>query len=378
MFRDEQDAREKLGSLLSTEQVERVVAVLRPIMVLAPLEDDAEPALGATRVGGMPDLPPDLAWPIRPVPPDVEAIVSCGGFNHGDRIRKHLEQALPYEFFCQIDLAEAARLGELAADLPGEGRLLFFYDSMTGPWDTSTTIGRVIWDRSPAATLRRQPLPEVLVRLGEEWVQEAYEAAVKAQSDPPTLFSPSALFDSLDPDQREALIADLDPDQREALTTAFANLADLPPPKREDIKSPYWSPASARRIERQLSYIDFSAVEHGHDPALQAVFADPDIKDVLQWDIPSETGDRTLLLGTPVPVQDDPRYDAVVVTQFGGDLSHDEWQAERERIFAAAAEWRLLLQVLCGNLDGTVYFLIRRDDLAARDFTRVVAVYQQT
>jgi|GEM_PF-1154715 len=366
MFRDEQDAREQLGSLLSTEQVEHVVAVLRPIMVLAPLEDEAEPALGATRVGGMPDLPPDLAWPIRPVSPDVEAIASRGGFNHGDHIRKHLEQAVPYEFFCQIDLAEAARLGELAADLPSEGRLLFFYDSMTGPWDTSTAIGRVIWDRSPAATLRRQPLPEVLVRLGEEWVQETYEAAVKARSNPSNLFPPAALLDNLDPDQREAL------------TTAFANLADLPPPDREDFTSPYWSPASARRIERQLSYIDFSAVEHDHDPALQAAFAVPDIADVLR-DISIETYDRTLLLGTPVPVQDDPRYDAVVVTQFGRQhLSSDEWQAERKRIFAAAADWRLLLQVLCGNLEGTVYFLIRRDDLAARDFTRVVAVYQQT
>ena len=359
MFRDEQDAREQLGSRLSAEQVERVVGVLRPIMVLVPLDDEAEPALGATRVGGTPDLPPDLAWPIRTIPPDVEAIASRGGFHHGDHIRKHLKQALPYEFACQIDLAEAARLGEVAADLPGEGRLLFFYDSMTGPWDTSTTIGRVIWDRSPASTLRRRPLPEALVRLGEEYVQEVYEASVKRRGGQ---FSPG----------RDEL---LDPEQREALRTALAN---LPPPNREEFTSPYWAPASARRIERQLSYIDRFAVEYDQDPGLKTAFAD--IEDVLQWDIPSEeTRNRTLLLSTPVPVQDDPRYDAVAVTQFDRQhLSPEEWQVERDRIFAAAADWRLLLQVLCSNSVGTVYFVIHRDDLAARDFARVVAVYQQT
>jgi len=360
MFRDEQDAREQLESLLSAEQVERVVAVLRPIMVLSPLEDEAEPALGATRIGGTPDLPPDLAWPIRPVPPDIDAIVSCGGPSHADHIRKHLEQPLPYEFFCQIDLAEAARLGEVAADLPGEGRLLFFYDSMTGPWDTSTTTGRVIWDRAPASTLRRQPLPEVFIRLGEEYVQEAYEYSVKIRS--------GQFYPHLD--------ALLEAEQREALMTALGN---LPPPEREDFTSPYWAPASARRIERQLSYIDHFAVEYDQDPALKAAFVD--IEDVLRLDIPSdETRDRTLLLGTPVPVQDDPRYDAVAVTQYDRPF---EWQVERDRIFAAATDWRLLLQVSLSDYmqtraGGTVYFLIRRDDLAARDFTRVVAVYQQT
>lgn len=47
-------------------------------------------------------------------------------------------------------------------------------------------------------------------------------------------------------------------------------------------------------------------------------------------------------------------------------------------------KWQLLLQLDLGNLtqndlvEGTVYFLIRRGDLARRDFANVHAVHQST
>ena len=52
-------------------------------------------------------------------------------------------------------------------------------------------------------------------------------------------------------------------------------------------------------------------------------------------------------------------------------------------IEAGARDWRLLLQIDVGDFlqesgEGTVYFLIRAEDLAERRFDRVVAVYQQT
>lgn len=47
------------------------------------------------------------------------------------------------------------------------------------------------------------------------------------------------------------------------------------------------------------------------------------------------------------------------------------------------SEWRLLLQVSIADLsqeqtEGTVYFMIRGDDLARADFSRVTVSYQQT
>ena len=50
----------------------------------------------------------------------------------------------------------------------------------------------------------------------------------------------------------------------------------------------------------------------------------------------------------------------------------------------SAQEWTLLLQVDLKDYlqqpyaTGTVYFLIRNDDLAARAFEKTVAIYQQT
>ena len=71
------------------------------------------------------------------------------------------------------------------------------------------------------------------------------------------------------------------------------------------------------------------------------------------------------MAGPPLPEQDDPRYMAAEISG------------------TAPGEWTLLLQVgvaelLNGNADGTIYFLILDADLADRDFEAVVGVYQQT
>ena len=48
-----------------------------------------------------------------------------------------------------------------------------------------------------------------------------------------------------------------------------------------------------------------------------------------------------------------------------------------------SVKWQLLLQVSMADLaqittEGTIYFMIHTADLAKRDFSRVVAAYQQT
>ena len=89
---------------------------------------------------------------------------------------------------------------------------------------------------------------------------------------------------------------------------------------------------------------------------------------------------ETRFLGPPMPEQDDPRFDALDQSQ----LPPYPWNAAQIAEGARkASEWQLLLQVSIADLsqlqtEGTVYFMIRKSDLAKRDFSRVVSTYQQT
>jgi hypothetical protein len=245
MFADIAAARDALTEFFYEESVEMLLDRLRPAVALEAADAASEPVLGATRLGGMPDLPATVPWPLRAASSQASAIAARGGSRHGDHIRKHLAEAMPFQFLAQVDLAEACRLGDVAHDLPDTGRLLFFYDASVGPWHDGRESCRVIWDRTPATLLARQSLP--------------------------------------------------------------------------------------------------------------------------------------------VPLQDDPRYNAVALSDFGEQyLSREIWDGNRPRIYQAASEWRLLLQVDLADYlqerlaEGTVYFLITQDALAARAFEQVVTVYQQT
>jgi uncharacterized protein YwqG len=87
----------------------RVAAHIEPLVrdSLRLQEVDGDLPLGASRVGGVPDLPPAMKWP-----------------------RSH---AGPLAFLAQIDLAEIAPLDREQL-LPRQGTLYFFYDAAKQPW----------------------------------------------------------------------------------------------------------------------------------------------------------------------------------------------------------------------------------------------------
>ena len=92
-----------------------------------------------------------------------------------------------------------------------------------------------------------------------------------------------------------------------------------------------------------------------------------------------------LLAGVPIPEQDDPRYSAVISADPAlAARRHTEWSEIWPIVEKRGVEWRLLLQIDQAALmqerfaEGCIYFLIHKGDLAARDFSRVQAVYQQT
>lgn len=100
----------------------------------APHDPDAPaPPVGGTRLGGEPDLPPDLPWP------SVDGV--------------------PLTFAAQLDLAELRPL-RAARELPPEGLLSFFYEPLADVRDDVHVDHRSRVLHFPAlADLRRRPTP---------------------------------------------------------------------------------------------------------------------------------------------------------------------------------------------------------------------------
>lgn len=262
MFADVATAKEILGEYFNEPGVELLLRLMHTAIGFKPIEGSSEPALGATRIGGTPDLPAAESWPVRPVAADAEAIGARGGSRHGPHIRKLLARPTPFGFLAQVDLAEAAALGT----------------------------------------------------------------------------SPASCRQMLRPPTRNTL--ETQPDNKEADAEFIEALQD-----------------------------------ENFEASIDALFDDHHVYGAA----------RQQLLGLPLPEQDDPRYSAVVTTELGVQFLTPETARESwPRIAAAAPQWRLLLQIDMQDylqqpyVEGTVYFLIRRDDLAARAFDKVVAIYQQT
>jgi uncharacterized protein YwqG len=86
--------------------------------------------------------------------------------------------------------------------------------------------------------------------------------------------------------------------------------------------------------------------------------------------------------GWPIPEQGDPRFTAAASAN-GFLRLFDRSPTEVEACSREVAAWTMVLQVDMASLGtdfakGTVYFIMRADELARRDFSRVRAIYRQT
>lgn len=336
MFKDIDDARAVIHQI-AVDEADTPMTDTRVQLLLDKLirqfwltsDDRSVDVAGATRLGGAPDLPRGTAWPLRPVPPDA-AQRAEEMKQHFDWIARHIVRELPFEFLAQIDLAEAARYPDHARGLPAEGRLLFFWDGVFGLHTAGPAACRVIWDASPIGNLERLAIPSLL-----EELEVAYD--------------PSGRF-----------------------------------------RKPYVYPVRAMRLAPIVHLPDRHAAEFQVDPALQQLGDREDHEesyalltalDEGQFATDGRGARRQRFLGSPSPEQDDPRFDAVVANGFSPPRWDKQQLAEASRL---ALEWQLLLQLDLGDLsqqdltEGTVYFLIRKQDLGSRDFSAVYAVYQQT
>lgn len=197
---------------LPASVISRLLEQARPALVLATTvrEEDAIP-LGASKIGGRPDLPRGMAWPTRPAYPDANEraaghrkeaerlladskkkgswMTPAQGerFSADARARADaVETAFPLTFLGQFDLAALSREAGFDAALPREGRLLVFYDFLeqAESFTPAASVGwRVLWDTTPAAALERAPVPHALASLSDdEWTCVFRAAPVSART----------------------------------------------------------------------------------------------------------------------------------------------------------------------------------------------------
>lgn len=303
-----------------------VARLCAPALCLVPAGQADTVEGGRSRLGGAPELPGDLAWPVRPayVRPDASA-------EQWPTQRANLRLALttpaPLHFLGEIDLAAAARAVAPKGRMPESGRLHLFWDAKCGPWIESTASCRVLWDRSPASALVARAAPAGL--------NEADDAF-----DLPALFPgrPIAFLPVLSMPDRHLLAGVAERAGEHALA------ASLDDPAFED---------------------EWDALWDGFN----------------RWQLASGRAvDLHRLGGWPVPEQDDPRSSAVAAAlAFRTPYS----EQQRAQIHAAIHDWTLLAQIDLhalwrGFAEGIVYFVMRETDLLARNFERVHAIYQQT
>ncbi|MGU3494020.1 DUF1963 domain-containing protein [Xanthobacteraceae bacterium A53D] len=337
MFDSPADAQAALAAFLKPPAIEQVVKLLQPAVTFKFTKGDVP--VGGTKFGGTPDLPKGTDWPRPPAPPDAEAIAKRGNADAGEAMRRHLALNLPYAFVAQIDLAEVAAVGKVAAPLPADGRLLFFYDFSVGPWETGERVARVIWDRTPKGELERLSTPADMAAEAAREHQEATDIAKEYKLPLPA------------PDEGGNFGA--------PQVVAVPKVALVAPP---------------------LAAIEGHSIPEAEHDAYSEAY------DSFHYALQEKLRtNRSQMLGPPEPEQDDPRYMAAALRITGTEYPEREERAKhRAEIHAMARDMVLLFQLdpkawaQSDLMQGTVYFLIDRTDLEQRRFDKVIAVYQQT
>lgn len=310
---------------------------------------DADLPVGVSKLGGDPDLPPDMPWPTRgPYPDAAEQAKMLRGFRNLSRHLKALHRQYrataaavaepgPLAFLCQIDLEAMSRVKGFDPLLPTEGRLLVFLDPIG--WNEgakpSSSIGfRVIWDRTPKAGLVRHTTPEAIAR----WEDFANSGIHKQ----PWATLPEASV--------------LEPHPIIAVTHHWV-----------DCYSPE-TPAWYRAIDA------FSALRKQARDAVPEEFRG-------RW-----FGDQ--LGGWANDLQDHPENIAQLASS-GIDTYSDRLPPEAEECLKRAPEWRHVLSISgeyrrgtriveTASDDGQIYVLTREEDLEARRFEKAWVLKQIT
>ncbi len=128
---------ERLGLVRHARAIE---AAVRPTLhIVRTRKPDVEIPLGASKIGGAPDLNEGIAWPVRTVQESRSWFQRVPAYDQ------------PLDFIAQFDLASLQQY-EVGAVLPPTGLLSFFFDPHV------VDVGRVLFQEA-ASGLARRPVP---------------------------------------------------------------------------------------------------------------------------------------------------------------------------------------------------------------------------
>jgi uncharacterized protein YwqG len=114
---------------------------------------------GASKLGGLPDLPPDIEWPVRPAFAPSLHEPKTWRWTKTD-VADWIGTAQPLSFLAQVNLSDVAARAGTETDLPRRGMLWFFYDLVYEGWgyDPADAPGfRVLYAPDPKNLAPRQP-----------------------------------------------------------------------------------------------------------------------------------------------------------------------------------------------------------------------------
>lgn len=342
----EQEIAQAIEPVLEDAELARQLAAQsRPAVWLQTqlAQGEDEIPLGATKLGGCPDLPAQTRWPERGPYPDTHQRVESHRADsvapnsrwrwakpeQAQKFRaealQHVERLLnpfPLHFLAQINFADVWAAGPVDEDMPRSGLLSLFYDLVEQPWgyDPADACSlKALWHEA-GSQLQRHEQPAALQAISADW-----------QIKPATC-------------ELHACRAPL------PIESAQWNALQLPlTEEQEDAFAEWWFDEAQN-----------DASNDGEDACCHRIG------------------------GWPTPVQGDMQTECALVAagQYCGNgqaYQDPALQAVRE----TAGQWLLLLQLgtdeklgMNWGDNGQLYLWIRRDDLRARRFDKAWLVLQ--
>ena len=163
-----------LGAGLSQSAANAFLTRARPAITFRRRRSpETDMPLGASKIGGRPDMGADIPWPIRAPYPGIDAIIDAYPevmkriYDEAWFVahRAYLSAPAPLAFIAQMDLDTLSQRDGFDDALPTEGRLLLFTDPTGyggGARPASRPWLQVIHDTTPHADLLRHPTPDAL------------------------------------------------------------------------------------------------------------------------------------------------------------------------------------------------------------------------